>query len=116
MFSTDVRQFKIRSLLIAFVLFSIAMGLITTRSWVLVSWGILILVGVVGFTAAFAMFFASDLIDNRRVDDRKLASRFFNAAGVLAVVATLAVILLIGAVVLLQTGMWMLDPNLIENW
>ena len=115
MFSADVRQFKIRNLLIGLFLFGVGMGLITTNSRVLSSWGITVLAGVAGVAVAYAMMFVSDLLDTNRVDDRKLSSRFFNALGLSAVIATVLLVAITGLVAGLQTLLWLLDPHLVDG-
>lgn len=109
MFSSNLRQFGIRHVLIGTVLVSIAMGLIATK-WRLVSMlGIIMLVGFIGGAFSYAMMFISDLIDDRRVDDRKIRSRFFNFMGLSTLLVTALTVMLLGLVLLFMTLFWLLE-------
>lgn len=109
MISTNLKQFGIKHLLAAFVLVSISMGLIATKWSLAVSLGFLILVGVAGSFSSFVMMSISDLIDDRRIDDRNLASRFSNCLGLLILAVTALTVVTWGAMLMLQLGLWLLE-------
>ena len=109
MFSKNVKQFGIRHVLIGTVLVGIAMGLIATQWNLAVMLGYLILVGFAGGLLSYSMMFISDLIDDRRIDDRSRRSRFFNFVGLLIVLLTVLTVGLLGVVLLLQTAIWLLE-------
>lgn len=109
MFSKNVKQFGIRHVLIGTVVVAIAMGLIATKWKVAVSLGTLILVGFTGGFFSLAMMFISDLIDDRRIDDRSKRSRIFNFAGLVILLATAVTVILMAMTILIQSAIWFLD-------
>lgn len=109
MFSDNIRQFRIRHILVATGLVAIAMGLFATRSDLVMPLATWILVAIAGGLSSFAMMFVSDLIDNRRIDDRKRLSRFFNAIGLLILLVTALTLCLLGVVILFQLAVWLLE-------
>lgn len=112
MFSSDVKQFKIRHVLIAIVVFAIGMGLVSSGQTLLIQWGALLLAAIVGVTLAYMALFTSDLIDIKRIDDRRLMSRFFNSIGLFIIAVTMLVLLVFGAIVFFQSLVWFLDFSL----
>lgn len=108
MFSADVRQFRIKHILVGFLLVGLAMSLVMSESIVSFLWGELILIGIVGATLSYVMLFVSDTIDNRPIDDRKLSSRFFNMLGLVILIGTGVLFLLHSVYTLFHTGLWVL--------
>ena len=111
MFNDNIRQFGIRHILVGTVLVSIAMGLLATLSDLAVMLAVLILVAIAGGLSSSAMMFVSDLIDNRRIDDRRKLSRFFNFAGLVIILVTALTLFLLGVVFLLQLAIWFLEKS-----
>ena len=109
MFSSNLRQFGIRHVLIGTVLVSIAMGLIATQWNVTVMLGIIILVGFSGGVCSYVMMFISDLIDERRIDERNRRSRFLNFVGLLIILLTALTVMLLSVVFLFLTLVWSLE-------
>ena len=112
MFSTDVKQFRLSHILVAFVLFGGAMALIASGEDLSVQWGWFFMTGLVGTSLAFGAMFVADLIDVRRMDDRKLSSRFFNGVGLGLLALTVLILLVFGAIVVFQSGIWFLHHAL----
>ena len=109
MFSNNLKQFGIRHVLVGTVLVGIAMGLISTQWALAVMLGVLILVGLTGGLLSYVMMFISDLVDDRRIDDRNLLSRFLNWVGLLIILATSLAVILLGAAILFQSGYLLLE-------
>ena len=112
MFSADVKQFRISHILIAFVMFGAAMGLISSGEDLSFQWGVFLMTGLVGTSMAYFCMFVADVIDIRRMDDRKSSSRFFNGIGLGLLAFTLLILLAFGAFVMFQSVLWFLDHAL----
>lgn len=109
MFSSNMKQFKLRDILGAFILAGVGMALLANGWGPAVTLGTLILVGITGGLAAVATMTTSDFMDDRRIDDRRWSSRVVNGIGLLLILATLLTVLLLGVVFSGQIGIWLLD-------
>ena len=109
MFSKNLKQFEIRHVLVGTVLVAGAMGLIATQWYLAMLLGILILVGIVGGSFSYGLMFISDLIDDRRIDDRNRRSRFFNCSGLLILLVTAVSVVLLGLGWMVLTVFWLLE-------
>lgn len=109
MYSANVKKFSIRHLLIGSALLSFGLGLVLSKYYVLVTFGIALLSAMLGFFLAYCLFFVSDLIDDRPVDDRRLSSRFFNFMGLLVVMFTVLIVVVLLIIFLLQIVYWILN-------
>ncbi len=107
MYSDNMKQFRIRHIFTGVVLVSIAMGLITTEWPLAATLGKLLLVICIGTFFSYLMMFISDLIDDRRIDDRRLLSRFFNLIGLIFIMVTFLTAIPLGFVFLFQSAYWL---------
>lgn len=95
--------------MIGLLVTAVAMALLSTKSQLPLMWGAFFLTGILGLFFTYAMMFISDWIDDRRMDDRKLSSRFFNGIGLLIIAGTALVLLGLGAYALFMTGLALLS-------
>lgn len=115
MYSTNLKQFQIRHLLVGFVVVGVGMGMIFSAWSFSVTLGILVIAAATGWALGYCSMFVSDLIDDRKIDERVWGSRFFNFVGLLIVLVTVAVVAFLGLVASFQFLTFILDLVVPEN-
>jgi hypothetical protein len=79
MISADMRQFRLRHLLMAMIWVSVAMASLTSGRPSLIGLG----VGMLGVGGAIGLMFLSDVVDPRHWEERNVLSNSINFVGVL---------------------------------
>ncbi len=115
MFSANMKQFGIRHVFAGFILVSVGMALVFSGWYPAITLGILLLVAASGGFFASVLMLVSDMIDDRRIDDRKRLSRFFNFCALMVVATTTICVLGLGVLFLLEFGFAMLDEVLLPD-